>query len=99
MKTGADLQQARHASFNSNPAKCRFGNSAKNFHEGAFPRPIPSDNPNHLTTFDFEGDILQCPKILPARPGRQMGNRTRSTSDSRSISVLWRSCFSQFLIQ
>ena len=63
MKTGANLQ-ARHPSFDPDPAGGRLRYAGKYLQEGRFPRTVSSYDADALTLFDFKGDLFECPEIL-----------------------------------
>src|SRR5215469_3569073 len=64
MKTGSDLEQARHAAMNRDTAFARPCNARQNFQERALTRAVAADNAHYLTTLDLEVHILEGPKLL-----------------------------------
>lgn len=58
---------------------CRLGDPRKDFEQRALPRPVATNDADHLAVFDFEGDVLEGPDVAVAR--RLTGDRGPGTGD------------------
>ena len=64
METRADLEQTRNAPTDPDPSLGRRGDPREQLEQRALPRAIPSDDTDHLTLGDREGQIAQGPEML-----------------------------------
>ena len=64
MKTGADLEQARHTTIDGHRALSGLGDARENFQKRALAGAVAADDPNHLAAFDFKAHVLERPEFL-----------------------------------
>src|SRR5436853_6075054 len=64
MKAGAYLQQTSYSAINESTATGRFRDARQNLEQCAFAGPISANDPEHLSVFDLERDVLQGPNHI-----------------------------------
>src|SRR5262245_35435964 len=64
MKTGADLQQTRHAAGQPRAATRRLCDAAENLQQGALARPVTPHDAERLASAHLKAHVLERPKLL-----------------------------------
>jgi hypothetical protein len=66
MKSRSHFQQTPEAAAEAGPPRRRFGHPGEELQQCALAGAIASNDPDSITAFEFEGDILQSPDhVLP----------------------------------
>ena len=93
MKSCADLEERPGTSVDIRMPVTRLRDPRQNFQQRALPSTVPADDPNRLTTLDFERKILEGPQFLrcPLRlslPRQQISCSRHQAISQRLIPLL-----------
>ena len=85
MEAGANLQQARHAAAEPDPAFGGLGDSRQDLEQRRLASAVAADDPHHIPPRDFEIDSLQRPELLRRFGGRRFSAGTTSQTCRQTV--------------
>src|SRR5712664_1342074 len=87
MKAGADFDERAKPPVDNEGSRGRNGDPGQDLEQGALPRAVRADQPEHLAALEREGDVAERPKLFPwnLSPEQTRGETFHFVPDRRDI--------------